>query len=241
MRKLSPIAPNLNAFKFTFDGSLLNEIRNLYSSTLLSAALAAPENVFLHEGIEQLSVLINAGNYKFHLVSYGNSPLLWISSADKHTYDVFKRFVNSLDIEEDIKELVDFNTGLVMYCGFFVVGNWLSKENWHVDYNEGANGYTFITPLFELDASHGNLLYKDQYGITCGYNYKLNEGIIFGDRFWHSTEPYAKSQQMRVLLSFTIGTDKPEYWHILKHTVGVQSSFMYLPCGHQLGTCNCCT
>jgi len=240
MKKLTPLAPNLNSYVFTFDDNLLAEIRHLYYSTLLGDALAAPQNEFLHEGKEQLSVMINAGNYKFHLISYGESPLLWLSSADKKTYDVFKRFADSLDIDDDVKELVDYNTGLVLYCGFFVAGNRLEKENWHVDFYDGGNAYTFITPLFEPHESHGNLLYKDSQGAVCKYRYKLREGIIFGERFFHSTEPYAKSDKMRVLVSLTIGTDKPECWNVLKRTVGVQSSFMYLPCGHQLGTCQCC-
>lgn len=127
-----------------------------------------------------------------------------------------------------------------MYCGFFVVGNRLHKENWHVDYLEGSNAYTLITPLFDLAASHGHLLYKDARGDIQKHHYQLNEAIVLGERFNHSTECYEKSDTIRVLVSFTIGTDKPEYWDILKRTIGTQSNFICLPCGHLKGTCKCC-
>jgi hypothetical protein len=238
MEQLTQIGASLNAYKLNFDGSLLNEIRNVYLSTL-SQGLIAPQYNFLLQGGVQHSISIKVSTYRFHLLSYGKSPLLWISAEDFYTYSVFKRFVDSLSIEDDIKKLVDFDKGLVMFAGFFVVGNQLNEENWHVDYFEGANAYTFITPLFEPDSSHGNLLYKDKYGNVQKYRYQINEAIIVGDRFLHSTECYGKTPNLRVLVSFTIGTDKSEYWPILKETIGTQSNFMYLPCGHQKGTCSC--
>lgn len=238
MKKFQQLAPNLNAYRFTFDDSLLEDIRRLYVHSL-AGGLSAPQNGFLLEGSAPLDITINSAGNSFHLRSYGKSPLLWISSNDQQTYGVFKRFCDALEISEDIKRLVDYRDDLVMYCGFYVVGNRLHKENWHVDYYDGSNAYTFITPLFELDASHGNLLYKDEQGGIRKYHYKLNEAIVFGEQFHHSTECYQPTDKLRVLVSFSIGTDKPEYWSALKHTVGTQSKFMYLPCGHLKDTCGC--
>jgi hypothetical protein len=71
------------------------------------------------------------------------------------------------------------------------------------------------------------------------YRYKVGEAIIAGDRVPHSTEPYATSRRLRVLVSLTFGTDKLEYWPILEKTVGAQSRFLVLPCGHERGACRC--
>lgn len=238
MKRLHRLGPNLNAFRFTFDDKLLEELRNLYAHSL-AGGLSAPQNGFLLEGAAPLDIVINSSGHSFNLKSYGKSPLLWISSNDQHTYDIFRRFCDALEIGEDIKKLVDYRNDLVMYCGFFVVGNRLHQENSHVDYYEGSNAYTFITPLFEPDAAHGDLLFKDEHGQTGKYRYRLSEAVVLGERFHHSTECYGPVDRMRVLVSFTIGTDKPEYWGIMKQTIGTQSKFMYLPCGHRKGACGC--
>jgi len=39
------------------------------------------------------------------------------------------------------------------------------------------------------------------------------------------------------MLSLTFGTDKIKHWDALKQTIGEQSIFTMLPCGHQKGTC----
>ena len=67
----------------------------------------------------------------------------------------------------------------------------------------------------------------------------MNEAIVFGDGFEHATEPYPESESLRVMLSFTFGTDKVEHWNILKETIDCQSNYMILPCGHEKGTCQC--
>lgn len=240
MRKLVQLKSGSNAYTFVFDAHLLDELRTLYVSTLANG-LESPDVAFVYEGSKALDIAINAGDYKFQLVSYGRSPLLWVSCADRRTYDVFRRFADSLEIQEDLKELVDVNNEPVMYCGFYVIGKGLDKENWHVDYFAKANAYTLITPLLELDSAHGNLLYRDaQTGTVYKYQYSSGEAIIFGEGFTHSTQPYPRSARMRVLLSFTVGTDKPEYWPVLKRTIGAQSDFFLLPCGHPQGTCGCC-
>ena len=88
-----------------------------------------------------------------------------------------------------------------------------------------------------LDDSHGNLMYKDEASNIKTYKYKMNEVLIFGDGFEHATEPYARTDKLRVMLSFTFGTDSIGYWDTLKESIGEQSNYMILPCGHQKGTC----
>ena len=95
-----------------------------------------------------------------------------------------------------------------------------------------------ITPLFELDSSHGHLFYKlgEQ---TQRYEYTLGEGVLFGDKTAHTTEPYEPSAEKRILLSMTFGTDKLEYWPQLKESLDTQAQYFVLPCGHVYGTCKC--
>lgn len=171
--------------------------------------------------------------------TFGKKPLLWVSNNNRHTYDKFKKFFEALKIKDEIKRIVDYKKGIVLYCGFFVIGNRSYGESWHVDYQPGANAYTLLVPLFQPDTNHGNLLYRDQYGNSQTYVYKPGEGIVFGDHFLHTTEPYLKTDVPRALLSLTIGTDKLEYWDVLKQTIGSQSEFMILPCGHEMGSCQC--
>ncbi len=205
----------------------------------LSERLNREGYAYLFEGLEQISIQLKLAELQFHVTSYDTAPLLWISNNNTHTYNIFKSFMDALDIMDDIKTLVDFDDHIEVYCGFFVVGNKMDRQTWHEDYSSGANGYTLITPLFELEDDHGNLMYKDNSSKVKTYQYKMNEAIIFGDGFEHATQPYAKTDKLRVMLSLTFGTDKIEYWEVLKETIGEQSNYLTLPCGHQKGTCEC--
>lgn len=194
---------------------------------------------YLFAGMEQINIQLKLEELQFHVSSYGTAPLLWISSNNAHTYQLFKTFMDEIDVMDDIKKLVDFDDHIEVYCGFFVVGKKMDRQTWHKDFVDGANGYTLITPLFDLDKSHGNLMYKDASLAIKAYEYKMNEAIIFGEGFEHATEPYAETDTLRVMLSFTFGTDKSEHWNTLKETIGNQSNYMILPCGHEKGSCQC--
>lgn len=238
MPELQRVQPNLNAFTVEFDQTLLDELKFLYH-TYLASFLEDKTNSHLFKGGFRVSQTLNVGQYNFYIVSYQQFPLLWVSNDCHNTYQVFKRFFSGLKIENQLKELIDIEKEVVMYCGFFVIGNHLNEIAWHVDYFDGANAFTLITPLFELDKKHGNLLYRDENKCINEYSYRLGEAIIFGDKFSHTTEPYPQTENLRVLLSLTFGTDNLSYWNTLKRTIGEQSRFMILPCGHQSGTCDC--
>ena len=238
MKHLQQIEPDLNAYTVSFDPSLLNALRTMFDNALRER-LEREGYAYLFTGMEQIDIQLKLEELQFHVTSYGTAPLLWISNNNEYTYKLFKSFMNDLDIADDIKELVDFDNHIEMYCGFFVVGKKMDRETWHKDYMDGANGYTLITPLFELEKSHGHLMYKDALSANKTYEYKMNEAIIFGDGFEHATQPYAESDTLRVMLSFTFGTDKAEYWNILKQTIEYQSNYMVLPCGHVKGSCDC--
>ncbi len=238
MKKLQQIKAGLNAYTVCFDPVLLNTLRTMFDSHLRER-LSREGYAYLFAGMEQINIQMKFDDLQFHVTSYGTAPLLWVSNNNAHTYDLFKMFMSELDIMDDIKELVDFDNKIEVYCGFFVIGKKMDRETWHIDFQDGANAYTLITPLFELDNAHGNLMYKDENSATNSYQYKMNEAIIFGDGFEHATQPYAETETLRVMLSFTFGTDKIDYWPILKKTIGEQSNYMILPCGHEKGNCQC--
>jgi hypothetical protein len=238
MKHLQQLQPDLNAYTVTFDSSLLNSIRTMFDD-YLRERLEREGYAYLFTGMEKIDIQMKLEDLQFHLTSYDTAPLLWISNNNAQTYNIFKSFMNDLNIMDDIKELVDFEDHIEVYCGFFVVGKKMDRQTWHKDYVDGANAYTLITPLFDLDDAHGNLMYKAEDSTNHTYNYKMNEAIVFGDGFEHATEPYPESNNLRVMLSFTFGTDKAKYWNVLKQTIDSQSNYMILPCGHEKGTCQC--
>lgn len=238
MKHLQQIEPGLNAYTVSFNSSLLNTLRTMFDRSLRER-LGREGYAYLFAGMEQINIQLKLEELQFHVSSYGTAPLLWISSNNAHTYQLFKSFMDEIDVMDDIKELVDFDDHIEVYCGFFVVGKKMDRQTWHKDFVDDANGYTLITPLFDLDKLHGNLMYKDASLAIKTYEYKMNEAIIFGEGFEHATEPYPETNTLRVMLSFTFGTDKSEYWNTLKETIGNQSNYMILSCGHEKGSCQC--
>jgi hypothetical protein len=238
IQKLTPLASGVNAYTLSFDDGLLKELRTLYETDVRDF-LDLPQNAHLLRGGDFVEERWQRGPHKFYAASYAGAPLLWVSSDNFATYEVFTRFFRALDIVHDIKNLIDFHREVVVYCGFFVVGEHLQEAKWHVDYFENANAFTLIAPLLELDTGHGNLLYKDDSSSVRQYRYKSGEAILLGEGFAHTTQPYRSTSRRRVLVSLTFGTDKLDHWSVLKETAGAQSDFLILPCGHERGTCNC--
>lgn len=235
MNSWKRLHPNLDAYTLRFEDTLLGEIRDSYRSEL-SPLLEAPRNRYLFEGGRSHRARVGKSGAYF-ASSFDDYPLLWLSNNDAGTYAMFRRFFDALGIEDEVRELVDCRE-IVMYCGFLVIGDRAPAAQWHNDYAPGANAFTLITPLFELEPGHGHLLYK------CGdethrYRYSLNEAILFGEKTSHSTEPYEPSEAKRVLVSLTFGTDKLEYWPHLKESLDTQAQYFMLPCGHIHGSCKC--
>ena len=238
MKQLQQLEPGLNAFRVKFDPAIITNLQTMFND-VLRERLMRPGYDYLFAGMEQINIQMKLEDWQFHVTSYGSAPLLWISSNNAHSYDVFKSFMLDLDIMDDIKELVDFDQHIEVYCGFFVVGKKMDRETWHRDFVDDANGYTLITPLFELAPSHGNLMYRNRLAALKTYEYKMHEAIIFGEGFEHATQPYAETDELRVMLSLTFGTDKIAHWNTLRQTIGEQSNYMILPCGHVKGECDC--
>jgi hypothetical protein len=244
MKRLIQLGAGLNAYRLVFEPALVDDLRNVYLDAV-AGHLNLADNRYLLDGGRFITAGWEHGPYKFHASSYGRSPLLWVSNDNMETYRVFERFFRALGVADDMKPLTDFDQAIVLYSGFFVVGDHLDEPAWHLDYRDGANAYTLMTPLFQLDCGHGRLLYRDdsasagRFPLIGKYAYNLGEAVIFGDRFLHSTEPYGLTASLRVLVSLTFGSDKLDHWKVLEQTVGTQSNFMMLPCGHWRGACDC--
>lgn len=43
--------------------------------------------------------------------------------------------------------------------------------------------------------------------------YKISEAVIFGDAFAHETEPYARTESLKAMLSFNLILIE-WYWHV---------------------------
>lgn len=228
-----------NAYTFEFDTALLSSARDVYANYVSRTLWNDPSAPFEGGKVLRQRIAVPPWGHDYLLVTFGKAPLLWISNDCAASYGMFKKFFDAIGITEDVKKLVDYDRAIVMYSGFFVVSNRMEQPKWHVDYQEGANGFTLITPLFTLEEGHGNLVYRNEDNSVGRYIYKYGEAIMFGDRFLHATEPYPTAQTERVLLSITFGTDKVEHWPTLGQTIGGQSDYYILPCGHQAKTCSC--
>lgn len=236
MDLLKQLHPELDAYTFRFEDGLLDEIRESYNRDLASL-LENPQNQYLFLGGQSHRATVGQSGSYF-AQSFESYPLLWFSNNNADTYAMFRRFFDALAIEDEVRGLVDCQERIIMYCGFLVIGDRAPASQWHCDYAPGANAFTLITPLFELEPGHGHLLYKLENEAQ-QYQYQLGEAIFFGEKTDHSTEPYAPSAKKRVLVSLTFGTDKLEYWPYLKESLDSQSPYFKLPCGHIYGSCKC--
>lgn len=221
-----------DAFSFRFDPSALDRLVSVYDD-VVAPQLDVPA---LHgDGVHED---LGGDGLRFTITTFGNR-LAWVSSADVPTYGEFHRLFEDLGLAEAVTPLIDVDERVVMYQGFFVVSDGVADATWHVDYVEGSNAYTLLTPLHELDAAHGHLWYSLRDGRMGRHQYRLGDGVLVGEEFLHSTEPHAPSARPRVLVSLTFGTDRMAHWPVLRRTIGTQSPFVVMPCGHVRGTCGC--
>jgi hypothetical protein len=235
---LNRLSHDLNAYTLTFEDHILDEIRESFNQNI-KQFISNPKNKKYFAGGKTFFKTV--GNYR--LFSYGKYPLLWFCNNNQETYQIYKNFFDNLNIQNEVKKLVDFDEKIIMYSGFLVIGNQANIDLWHYDYYPNSNAYTLITPLFNPEAIHGGLQYQLSNEQVEIYKYSLKEAIIFGDKFMHSTEPYEYTDKFRILVSITFGTDKPEYWKLIKKTAVAThltiSHYFKLPCGHTKGRCIC--
>lgn len=240
MSQLNQLATDLNAFELRFDPALLKPIQQAYQQQI-SLFFEKPENQkFLKGGhLWRQAIKTSASKGDYYLFSYQDYPLLWVSCNSAASLMLYQNFFEALPLAQSIQPYVDFEKQIQLYAGFWVIGNQAPHYFWHHDYQPQANAYTLITPLFDLAPEHGHLAYEDAQGQRQHYLYQIGKALIFGEGFLHSTEPYAPTQTLRVLLSLTFGTDKWQHWPILKQTIQAQSHYYLQPCGHPVKSCLC--
>jgi len=231
--QFKPLLPPIKAFRFDFDTCLLEPLRLAFEiqRPFLNQQEGLFEGVFYHSEV--------LPDQDFYLLSYDTYPLLWLSNHNLKSYQLFETFFKALALDSAMQDSIPFDQHLQMYSGFYVLGNRATEMTWHYDYRSGAPGFTLITPLYDWNPAHGHLHYRDPADQTQTYPYQLGQAIVFGEGFEHCTEPYAVSDDLRVLVSLTFGPDQWSSWDILKQNIAEQSYYYHLPCGHAVDSCQC--
>lgn len=235
---LYPELPDLNALILPFEPHLLHELHSLYQQRI-QPYLSGPVAAHLLQGGRVFCEPLKAPGKPYDIFSYDDYPLLWLSGRTNETFAPFARLFEQLGLAQSMRKYIAHQQVLRLYCGFFVIGNQAPDYLWHEDYLPGAQAYTLLTPLETLSPDQGHLAYEINATQTGIYRYQLGEAILLGSGFLHSTEPYAPSSRLRVLISLTFGTDQLAHWPVLKQTIGQQARYFYLPCGHLAGRCYC--
>jgi hypothetical protein len=160
------------------------------------------------------------------------SDVKWWSPNDVATFDRFRDAFERLALGRRFRAIVDVERGIRLYCPFFVTRSWCEKADYHYDYEPECrtNAYTLMTPLCDYAPGSGQLAYLDAWGRRRVYTYRRGRAVIFGARFWHSTQPIARGEP-RAFLCFTFGTDKSRHWPGIEKTVGYQSNLLCRPDG----------
>lgn len=163
-----------------------------------------------------------------------SSDIGWYSADNEKAYRHFEtEFFRTLPLADPFHRLVDIDRGLRMYCPFFVVRSRCDRTRFHRDYgwNMGTNAYTLMTPLEDMaSVPDGHLAYLDTWGRRRIYRYRKGTAVILGAGFTHGTQPVA-SGPPRAFLCFTFGSDKDQYWPVVKKTIGHQSRMICRPDG----------
>lgn len=227
------LAPGLKAYTLGFDPELLRPLQGLFADQL--APLLQAQH-WLQGGRVVRQRLKGTG---YAVFSYDAYPLLWLSADQARSFASYASLFAALGLAEALAAHLDWEQPPVLYGGFLVVGRHAPEPLWHDDYLPGAQAYTLITPLFELAPEHGHLLYEDAQAQERRYTYRLGEAIVLGEQFLHSTEPYAPSASLRVLLSLTFGSVDWAQWPLIRPALRSQSYYYHLPCGHRAGRCLC--
>ncbi|MFQ6537785.1 MULTISPECIES: hypothetical protein [Aphanothece] len=158
------------------------------------------------------------------------SDIQWISPNTLTMFKAFRDLFEALHIADTVRPLLDLEQGPRLYSGFLVRRGHCSAPTFHEDWVDTyQQAFTLITPL-QLGEPPAALLYRKTDGSEGRYPYKLGKGIIFGDKFVHSTEPGICAPPVE-LLSFTFGTDKMQYWDRISRTGAYQGNLVRRPDG----------
>jgi len=159
-----------------------------------------------------------------------NSDIRWLSANSLRCFRFFQAGFQQLGLARVVEPWLDLKERVMMYSGFLVMRSNCQQADLHVDWNDTNNqAFTCITPLTDHTPDFG-LLYQQRDGSLASYTYRPGKALVFGERFLHSTRP-GQSQEPVVLLSFTFGTDKMDYWPAIAETAAAQGNLVRLPNG----------
>lgn len=162
-----------------------------------------------------------------------SSDMQWISPNTIDAYRWFQTRFQRLGIPDRLAPYLDIDRSVRMYSGFLVSRSYCSGPDWHLDWIDTNNeAFTLLTPITETPPDFG-LVYQRSDGTEGTYRYTAGKAIVFGDHFTHSTRP-GRSDHPVVLLCFTFGTDKMQYWPAIEPTAGSQGNLIRLPDGRFL-------
>ena len=199
-----------NAIEFTFDEKILNDIKKIASAPL-----------------QRDDFFMTAPKW--------NSDIKWESACSFKSFklfnDLFKKLIASKGLQMAASH-IDFNERIIMYSGFIVIRSRCTAPSFHDDWFPecGTNAFTLLTPI--IHPSDGpNLLFKDSDGVDRKYKYEPGKGIVFSNKFIHSTD-VGVSSSPSFLLSMVFGTDRMKYWEAISETAANQGKVYRLPSGH---------
>jgi hypothetical protein len=156
--------------------------------------------------------------------------MCWISPNTLDDFRFFHECFDRLGFYKEVVDVLDIIQTVRMYSGFLVSRSHCSQPNFHVDWEDtDLQAFTMLGPLTEVPPGFG-LLYQRLDGSIAQYDYRLGKALLFGDGFLHSTQPGSSSSPV-VLLSFTFGTDKMEYWERIATTAASQGNLVRRPDG----------
>lgn len=138
------------------------------------------------------------------------SDIRWYSARSEKDFRKFESLFQRLEVARHVEPYVDLEREIRLYNGQFVSRRVCTAPNFHVDWDSNNEAFTFLSPLTVNTTGFG-MLYKKLDGSIGEYEYKVGEALIFGDDFLHSTKPGA-SEEPVILLCFSFGTDKMQYW-----------------------------
>jgi hypothetical protein len=178
------------------------------------------------------SLLINSQVFK-RLASISppwKSDISWLSPNSLEDFKIFNKLFDQFNANKLLKEALNLEFDLILYCGFLVVRSRCEAIDFHTDWRGlGLKAFTLITPLVEQGDDLG-LVYRKSNSSIGNYYYKPGEAIIFGSDFIHSTMP-SKSKRKIILLSFTFGINDMNYFPLIDKCIGSQSNLYRLPNG----------
>jgi len=209
-----------NVLDFDLDPRIMNDIRQDFDQYVR-------DSVSLNDS--RTSYTYGSGVQSFFVLKMPkwHSDIRWVSVDNLETYNHYLDYVRRLGLLDLFSRIIDFDDSVIVYSIFFVIRSKCNDHNFHVDFIKGGNtnAFTMMTPI---DRPTVPLAFKTSDGKLREYLYAQNEGIAFGEGFWHSTG-IGEDNAPQALFCVSIGTDKERDWDKISETTAYQSHHFMHP------------